>query len=250
MKILIDPGHGGNESGCCGFGKLEKDLNLKYALSLKDELSKYIDTNIKMTRTTDIDLGINERIKIISLENPDLIVSCHLNEFDEKSRGTETIHSIFAKQVIINLATELAKNISNGINVPFRRVFSQKSEKGNWDYFGVIRASPKTIIIEPLFLDNKQDSIFIFENDWNLKLSKIILETIARHYKLQPSKQGKVFNVTSNLNVRSGSSINFKIIGNLKNDSIVKIYSLENNFYKISFGTGFGYVSKDYIKII
>jgi N-acetylmuramoyl-L-alanine amidase len=248
MKILIDPGHGGSEVGCSGFGKLEKNLNLIYARALSIELKNYMDVNVIMIRNDDSEISINERARIINLEKPDLCLSCHLNACNGEARGTETIYSISAEKTIVDLAKKIASNISSNLKIPLRRSFSRKS--GNWDYYGVIRAWPKTIIIEPLFLDNKQDAMIVFENNWYLNLAKIISDTIARHYKLVLSKVGKVYNVTSSLNVRSGPTINFKIIGSLKNDSIVKIYSSENNFYKISFGTGFGYVSKDYIKIL
>lgn len=39
-KVVLDPGHGGYDSGATGFGLLEKDLNLKESLYLKAELER------------------------------------------------------------------------------------------------------------------------------------------------------------------------------------------------------------------
>ena len=64
------------------------------------------------------------------------------------------------------------------------------------------------------------------------------------------AKSGKVINVTSNLNVRSDSSTSSNIIGSLAASAFVTIVAKKDNFYKICYGTGFGYVSKDYIQIV
>ncbi|MBK1810543.1 SH3 domain-containing protein [Clostridium sp. YIM B02505] len=63
------------------------------------------------------------------------------------------------------------------------------------------------------------------------------------------NKTGQVINVTSNLNVRSSASISSSIIGSLQPNSIVNIISQLGEFYKIYYGNGVGYVSKDYVTI-
>ena len=62
-------------------------------------------------------------------------------------------------------------------------------------------------------------------------------------------RSGQVINVTSNLNVRSDASASTSIIGSLAPDAFVTIVAEKDNFYKIYHGSGFGYVSKDYIKL-
>ncbi len=53
--------------------------------------------------------------------------------------------------------------------------------------------------------------------------------------------------VTSNLRVRDGAGTSFNVLGAINPGSSVSIYALENGWYKIAFGSGFGYVSAEYI---
>jgi len=67
--ILIDPGHGGTDSGAIGnYGLKEKDVNLDVALRmadyLKKELKKYPHVRLYMTRNTDVFITLEERVKM------------------------------------------------------------------------------------------------------------------------------------------------------------------------------------------
>ena len=59
--------------------------------------------------------------------------------------------------------------------------------------------------------------------------------------------QGKVYNVSSNLRVRSGASTSSSILGYLTNNAKVTIVGSEGEWYKIKYNNGYGYVSKEYI---
>lgn len=58
---------------------------------------------------------------------------------------------------------------------------------------------------------------------------------------------GTVSTGSNNLNVRSGAGTNYGIIGSLAKGAQVTILGEENGWYKIQYGSGAGYVSKDYI---
>ena len=59
--------------------------------------------------------------------------------------------------------------------------------------------------------------------------------------------QGKVYNVSTNLRVRSGASTSSSILGYLTNNTEVTIVGSEGEWYKIQYNNGYGYVSKEYI---
>ena len=61
-------------------------------------------------------------------------------------------------------------------------------------------------------------------------------------------QRGKIVNVTTNLRVRSGASINSSVIGYLNNSSDVSIITQEGQWYKISFNGRQGYISRDYVQ--
>lgn len=97
MKVCIDPGHGGRDSGARGSKSLEKDINLAVALKVRDFLSP---VEVVMTRTEDKDLcsdvfsegaDLRARAKIANDNKADIYVSIHCNSSGDKaSHGTET----------------------------------------------------------------------------------------------------------------------------------------------------------------
>lgn len=62
-------------------------------------------------------------------------------------------------------------------------------------------------------------------------------------------KTGKVINVTTSLNVRSGAGTSYSAIGSLRANETVKITGESGNWFKIDFNGRAGYVSKDFIKV-
>ena len=55
--------------------------------------------------------------------------------------------------------------------------------------------------------------------------------------------------VSDSLNVRGGAGTSYSVIGSLKNGTSVEIVETSGNWYKIKYGNGYGYVSKDYITL-
>lgn len=93
--ILVDPGHGGEEVGAVGFldqkkkQRLnEKDLSLRLAKKIKDELSK--ETTSYLTRSVDRSVSLQERADLADLVKADLFISVHFNSNPSpKSHGFE-----------------------------------------------------------------------------------------------------------------------------------------------------------------
>lgn len=79
--IVIDPGHGGSDTGATNKNYLEKDFNLEYAIMLKNALEE-LGLKVKMTRKEDIlpaFYGVNSRTGIPYECNAKLMLSIHLN---------------------------------------------------------------------------------------------------------------------------------------------------------------------------
>ena len=55
--------------------------------------------------------------------------------------------------------------------------------------------------------------------------------------------------VNDTLNVRSGAGTSYSVIGSLKNGATVEIVETSGSWYKIKYGSGYGYVSKDYVTV-
>ncbi len=89
MKIFIDPGHGGKDPGAIGNNLYEKDITLSVSLELKSLLEKY-GIEIKMSRSDDTYLTINERYQLANAWGADYFISIHANAGG--GTGTETLY--------------------------------------------------------------------------------------------------------------------------------------------------------------
>ena len=90
--IVIDPGHGGGESGAVGpAGEAEKDLTLELAHALRARLVERFPVRVVLTRDEDASLPLDTRSAIANQNKADLFVSIHLNSsLGSRARGAET----------------------------------------------------------------------------------------------------------------------------------------------------------------
>ena len=78
--ILLDPGHGGEDTGATGRGGMrEKELALDIARRLKRRLESCTSATVLLTRDGDVTLPLGERVAIAHAKHADLFVSIHLN---------------------------------------------------------------------------------------------------------------------------------------------------------------------------
>ena len=90
--IVIDPGHGGVETGAIGpSGVREKDLTLLLAQALASRLAERLGVRTLLTRSGDAVLGLDARAAIANQNKADLFVSIHLNSsLGAGAHGAET----------------------------------------------------------------------------------------------------------------------------------------------------------------
>jgi N-acetylmuramoyl-L-alanine amidase len=98
-RIVIDPGHGGHDTGTIGpHGLMEKDLCLDVALRLGREIEKRLPgAEVIYTRKDDTFVPLEERTEIANNAKADLFISIHANSsHDPDARGIETYYLNFA----------------------------------------------------------------------------------------------------------------------------------------------------------
>lgn len=90
--IVLDPGHGGEETGTIGpAGTPEKELTLALARSLAERLRSELGVEVILTRNDDVTLALDERAAIANQRQADLFISIHLNATVRgQARGAET----------------------------------------------------------------------------------------------------------------------------------------------------------------
>jgi N-acetylmuramoyl-L-alanine amidase len=84
--IVLDPGHGGIDSGthAPGGGEAEKTLVLDFALMLRDKLDKTGKYRVVMTRSDDSFVALADRVRFARSRNAQLFISVHC---DALARG-------------------------------------------------------------------------------------------------------------------------------------------------------------------
>ncbi|HBG47141.1 MAG TPA: hypothetical protein DDW94_09170 [Deltaproteobacteria bacterium] len=95
--IVIDPGHGGDDTGAKGpSGVEEKEITLKVALRLVEALKERFDCRVLLTRTTDVFIPLGERTAFANSNKADLFISIHVNAAPNRdARGVETFFLSF-----------------------------------------------------------------------------------------------------------------------------------------------------------
>jgi N-acetylmuramoyl-L-alanine amidase len=96
-KIVIDPGHGGHDTGTIGpKGLQEKDLVLDVSRRLGKLLTTRLGAEVVYTRSDDTFIPLETRTAIANQEGADLFVSVHANSsHDPDARGVETYYLNF-----------------------------------------------------------------------------------------------------------------------------------------------------------
>jgi len=118
--IVIDPGHGGKDPGATSVsGMKEKDLNLKVAKYLEEELSRR-GFRVFLTRSCDIFLELQERVEVARKRNADIFISIHSNSSESRRlNGLEVYYLTPNRLQSQSRALELAR--TRGLDKEFGR---------------------------------------------------------------------------------------------------------------------------------
>lgn len=116
--IVIDPGHGGKDSGAQKFGVDEKNVVLAFSKTLRDRLLKTRRYRVKMTRSKDVFIPLGERRDFAEENNAALFIAVHADYAGTNARGA-TIYSLrrgVARKLRRSAAEDAARNaLSKGL---------------------------------------------------------------------------------------------------------------------------------------
>lgn len=213
IVVVLDPGHGGSDSGASGNGLREKDLTLKIAQYAKQELEKYAGVTVYLTRTSDGYVGLKDRATYAKSVNADIFVSLHINSNKSTSPNGAGIYypnrnyNASFSDIGNGLATKIISKLTAlGLNTwrsdvggiiredeckdPDEEYMYPDGSHG--DYHSVIRNCKKegipAILVEHAFISNASDASNYLSSDEKLKkLGVADAQGIAEYYNL---KQG------------------------------------------------------------
>ncbi|MDZ7963356.1 MAG: N-acetylmuramoyl-L-alanine amidase [Nostoc sp. DedSLP03] len=178
FKIVLDPGHGGKETGASGpTGYLEKDVNLVVSKLLRDELVKRGAT-VVMTREDDKEVSLVERQTIISREEPAIAISIHYNSLpdDGDAEKTKGFGAFWYQPQAHSLAMFLHNYVVKKTDRPSYGVF--------WDNLALTRptAAP-SVLLELGFMSNPDEFEQVVNPEEQKKMAKAIAQGITEWFR-------------------------------------------------------------------
>ena len=188
--IMVDPGHGGRDSGTY-YGKLyEKDINLEISKALEEELTKN-GAIVYMTRTRDIDLSsiydsakkrgdLYRRLLKIKETKSDLYISIHINWYQNTSmKGAE---------VLYNSINENNEKLAKSIMKEFKTDLGSTRTIKTTDLYMYRNTTTPGVLVECGYLSNPTERTLLQQEDYQKKLAKSITNGIINYLK----KKGQI----------------------------------------------------------
>ena len=178
-KVIIDPGHGGTDSGATGNNLLEKDYNLLISKYMYDRF-KELGIPVAITRDSDTTLSPTDRVNTIlnkfGNSSDVILISNHVN-----SGGGEGAEVIYALRNRDTLAKRILENI--GATGQETRKYYQRRLPSDTskDYYFIHRntGNLEPLIVEYGFIDNTKDVEFLKEN--YEELAESVISAVANY---------------------------------------------------------------------
>ena len=204
-QVVIDPGHGGIESGAVGGGLIEKNVNLQVSQVVIDKFND-LGITAELTRTGDYRVPIQTRADIATALAPDVFISLHHNggAVRRSSRpGTEVFYSE-ARPDSQRLARILYEELfaaadqfdANWVSTVNEGASLRLREDGR-DLYGVHRFSPEldSVITEFLYLSNSSEASLMRRPEVIDAEAQAIVDGVLRWWFTQDSgtDRGRVF---------------------------------------------------------
>ena len=176
--FVIDPGHGGNDSGAVSGKVYEKTINLQVGAKLSELLKKHGGT-VHMTRSTDVFLSLDERVNFSNSINPDAFISIHANSATATSaQGLETFYNSTNGVMPIEsnkLATYIQEELVNSTSAKNRgvKVANHRVTRGN---------NAPAILVELGFISNDADRANLINDNYQNKLATGIFNGLMKYF--------------------------------------------------------------------
>lgn len=191
--VILDAGHGGFDGGAVApDGTVEKDINLKIALTLSEFL-KQSGFNVVMTRETDISTDDVESDKIAVRKKSDLknrlelmkdfpdsvFVSIHLNKFTTSAANGSQVFYSAGSEASKPLGEEIQKSIVRLLQPENTRVNKQATSST----YILYNATVPAVLVECGFLSNTAELSRLKDEEYQRKMAFCIFCGITDFFK-------------------------------------------------------------------
>jgi len=215
-RIVIDPGHGGHDTGTIGLnGLAEKDLVLDVGLRLGRLLENKMGAEVVYTREDDTFIPLESRTAVANQNQADLFLSIHANSSrDQGARGVETyylnftssedalevaarenavseksIHELqdLVKQIALKDKIDESKEFASEVQTALHAGISKKNNKvrnrgvKKAPFVVLIGANMPSILAEISFLSNATDERNLQTPQYRQKIAEALYKGVAKY---------------------------------------------------------------------
>jgi N-acetylmuramoyl-L-alanine amidase len=195
--VILDPGHGGEDSGAMCAGLLEKDLTLDVARRI-DRLLDSEGIATLMTRLGDTYVSLADRAAFANRTRNCIFVSIHFNEDNKPvASGVETYyasHQVTPGSSLASWLPFLGRPLSESPNPDSKRLAGSIQEalvartraidRGTQpgQFFVIANVTSPAVLIEGGFLTNKEDISKLVSEDYRDQIAAAVADGIL-HYR-------------------------------------------------------------------
>lgn len=178
--IVIDAGHGGEDSGAVDNGLYEKDINLSIALKLRDMLKAY-GYEVRMTRETDVSIydasagttrekkvsDLKNRTAIINSDPNQILVSIHQNKFEQSQYyGTQIFYTVGSTR-----SEQLGEAIRQSVIGLLQPDNHRELKPSDNEIYILSHAEVPAVIVECGFLSNPEEAARLAEDSYQQQMA-------------------------------------------------------------------------------
>ena len=218
--IVLDPGHGGPDTGAIVNGVIEKDVALAFARMLASKLEATGSFKVVLTRPNDVFIPLSERVRIARAEQAALMISIHADTLPETADVSgATVYTVSDKASDAYAATVAAKENAADTAVgvdgqpdtadvndilfdltrqetrAYSHVFA-RTLVNYWKVAGRLNKNPQraagfvvlkapdvpSVLLELGYLSSQTDSVALTSADWREKATGRMAEAIVAYF--------------------------------------------------------------------
>ncbi len=183
--VMLDPGHGGVDSGALGFSGAvqESQVNFALAVAIKNALERRGAT-VWFTRTSDVYMSLEERKTFARSVQPDVFLSIHCNAAENPDRYGTAVY--YYRPMSFPLADALHTRLSALFRSAFYAGTSKSARTGHgvvFHPFSVTRLEEcPGVLIETAFITNNDDCLLLLDAANRDKIAEAVADGLEDYF--------------------------------------------------------------------
>ncbi|WP_232217893.1 N-acetylmuramoyl-L-alanine amidase family protein [Brochothrix campestris] len=172
--IVLDPGHGGNDTGAIGNnGTYEKTIALKTAAAIKAQIET-TGAKVIMTRTDDSYIGLATRANSTNKHGADAFLSIHFDSTEEPNTASGTSTYYY---------NDNDQDFATTLNTQLETSMPLENHGIKYGDFQVLRENTApALLLELGYINNGYDETTIDTDDYRQKVAQAVTNGLINYY--------------------------------------------------------------------